>query len=180
MPDESYITTISLAELATGLRAAQNPSDRAQRQDRLQSVQTNLEALPFDASAARANGRVYALELAEGRQPRGARTIELLIAAIAVAENLTLSTRNPQDLANLQAFSILSLFDELESSRCNDRSSQPNRLCTCWLEEGGALLHLLHRPSLRLLSVTIARMAFTFRRFTNFRCRKSTNGIART
>ena len=69
LPDESYVTTISLAELAAGPHAAQDPNERAQRQDRLQSVETNFEALPFDASAARAYGRVYALELAGGRKP---------------------------------------------------------------------------------------------------------------
>ncbi len=101
LPDESYVTTISLAELAAGPHAAQDPNERAQRQDRLQSVETNFEALPFDASAARAYGRVYALELAGGRKSRGARTMDLLIAAIAVAENLTLYTRNPEDFASL-------------------------------------------------------------------------------
>ncbi len=101
LPQESYVTTISLAELAAGPHAAPDPSERAQRQDRLQSVETHFEALPFDASAARAYGRVYALELAGGRKPRGARTMDLLIAAIAVAEDLTLYTRNPQDFASL-------------------------------------------------------------------------------
>ena len=108
LPDESYVTTISLAELAAGPHAAQDPNERAQRQDRLQSVETNFEALPFDASAARAYGRVYALELAGGRKPRGARTMDLLIAAIAVAENLTLYTRNHEDFASLT--SILNII----------------------------------------------------------------------
>jgi predicted nucleic acid-binding protein len=108
LPDESYVTTISLAELAAGPHAAQDPNERAQRQDRLQRVETTFEALPFDASAARAYGRVYALELAGGRKPRGARTMDLLIAAIAVAENLTLYTRNPEDFESLT--SILNII----------------------------------------------------------------------
>jgi predicted nucleic acid-binding protein len=44
---------------------------------------------------------VYALELAGGRKPRGARTMDLLIAAIAVAENLALYTRTTEDFASL-------------------------------------------------------------------------------
>ncbi len=60
-----------------------------------------FDALPFDAAAARAYGRVYALEVAGGRKPRGARTVDLLIASIAIAENLPLYTRNPADFANL-------------------------------------------------------------------------------
>lgn len=107
LPDEAYVTTISLAELAAGPHAARDSNERAQRQDRLQRVETHFEALPFDASAARAYGRVYALELAGGRKPRGARTMDLLIAAIAVADNLPLYTRNPEDFANLT--SILSV-----------------------------------------------------------------------
>ncbi len=101
LPDEAYVTTISLAELAAGPHAARDSHERAQRQDRLQRVETHFEALPFDASAARAYGRVYALELAGGRKPRGARTMDLLIASIAVADNLPLYTRYPEDFANL-------------------------------------------------------------------------------
>jgi predicted nucleic acid-binding protein len=56
LPDEAYITAISLAELAAGPHAAQDANERARRQDRLQSVETEFESLPFDASAARAYG----------------------------------------------------------------------------------------------------------------------------
>ncbi len=101
LPDEAIITAISLAELAAGPHAAQDLTERALRQDRLQAVEAAFEALPFDAAAARAYGRVYALESAGGRKPRGARTIDLLIASIAVAQNIPLYTRNAADFANL-------------------------------------------------------------------------------
>jgi predicted nucleic acid-binding protein len=55
LPDESYITTVSLAEPAAGPHAAQDRNERARRQDRLQSVKTPFESLPFDTSAARAS-----------------------------------------------------------------------------------------------------------------------------
>lgn len=57
LPDESYVTTITLAELAAGPHAAHDLSERALRQDRLHRVEMNFEALPFDASAACAYGR---------------------------------------------------------------------------------------------------------------------------
>jgi predicted nucleic acid-binding protein len=95
------ITAISLAELAAGPHATNDPAERARRQDRLQRTETTFESLPFDAGAARAYGRIYALELAGGRKARGVRTIDLLIAAIALAENLPLYTRNRDDFANL-------------------------------------------------------------------------------
>jgi predicted nucleic acid-binding protein len=73
----------------------------ARRQDQLQRTETTFESLAFDAAAARAYGRVYSLELAAGRKARGARTVHLLIAAIALAEGLALYTRNPADFRNL-------------------------------------------------------------------------------
>lgn len=56
-----------------------------------------LDPIPFDADAARAYGLVYAAVHAAGRKPRGARAIDLLIAATAVAAELPLFTRNPDD-----------------------------------------------------------------------------------
>lgn len=109
LPDDAIITAVSLAELSAGPHAAQESTERAVRQDRLQRVETNFESLPFDASAARAYGRIYALEMVHGRKPRGARTADLLIASIAVAENLPLYTRNSADFANL-----VSILDVIE------------------------------------------------------------------
>ena len=91
LPDQMLITVISLAELAAGPHATNDPAERARRQDRLQRTETTFESLSFDKAAARAYGRVYSLELAGGRKARGARTIDLLIAAIALSEGLPLS-----------------------------------------------------------------------------------------
>lgn len=57
--------------------------------------------LPFDASSARAFGRIYAAMAAKGRKARGRRAIDLLIAATALAEGLPLYTRNPEDFRGL-------------------------------------------------------------------------------
>jgi predicted nucleic acid-binding protein len=57
--------------------------------------------LPFDAEASRAYGRIYATVVAAGRKARGARAIDLLIAATACSADLPLYTRNPEDFRSL-------------------------------------------------------------------------------
>jgi predicted nucleic acid-binding protein len=95
------IASITLAELAAGPHATDDPAERASRQERLQRVESTFDALPFDSAAARAYGRVYAEVAAAGRKARGRRAIDLLIAATAVAAQLPLYTRNPLDFEGL-------------------------------------------------------------------------------
>jgi predicted nucleic acid-binding protein len=56
-----------------------------------------FDPLPFDAEAARAYGRVSAAVAAAGRNARGPRAVDLLIAATALANQLPLYTRNADD-----------------------------------------------------------------------------------
>lgn len=100
LPDEAAIAAVSLAELAAGPHATDNPDERAKRQDRLQWASSTWDPLPFDADAARAYGRVFAAVRATGRTSRS-RFADLLIAATAVANGLPLYTRNPADFAGL-------------------------------------------------------------------------------
>ena len=83
-----------MAELAAGPHAADDPHERARRQDRLQRAEAAFHPLPFDANAARAYGRIYAAVAAAGRTARGPREVDLLIAATALAAGLPLYTRN--------------------------------------------------------------------------------------
>lgn len=94
------VTAVTMAELAAGPAATNDLAERARRQDRLQRAEAVFEAIPFDTEAARAYGRVHAAVIAAGRRPRR-RFADLLIAAVAVAENLPLVTRNPDDFAGL-------------------------------------------------------------------------------
>lgn len=97
LPIEVAISTITMAELAAGPHATPDPEERARRQDRLQRAEAAFDPLPFDAEAARAYGRIYAAVVAAGRKARGARAIDLLLAATACAAGLPLYTRNPDD-----------------------------------------------------------------------------------
>lgn len=56
--------------------------------------------MPFDAEAARIFGRVTAAVIAAGCKPRG-RALDLMIAATAIAEGLSLYTTNPADFTGL-------------------------------------------------------------------------------
>ncbi len=101
LPEEITMSAISMAELAAGPHATDDPEERARRQDRLQRAEATFDPFPFDAAAARAYGRIYAAVLAAGRKARGARAVDLLIAATALASGLPLVTRNPHDFQAL-------------------------------------------------------------------------------
>ena len=103
LPQELAISAITMAELAAGPHATGDPAERARRQDRLQRAEATFEPLPVDADVARAYGRVYAAIAASGRKARGRRAVDLLIAATAVAANLPLYTRNPDDFSGLSS-----------------------------------------------------------------------------
>lgn len=101
LPTELAVSAITLAELAAGPHATSDPDERARRQERLQRAEATFEPLPVDANVARAYGRIYAAVTGAGRKARGARSLDLLIAATALASNLPLYTRNPDDFAGV-------------------------------------------------------------------------------
>jgi hypothetical protein len=102
LPIEVAISVVTLAELAAGPHATDDPDERARRQDRLQRAEAAFDPLPLDSDAARSYGRIYAAVVSAGRKARGPRALDLLIAATACAEQLPLYTRNPNDLRGLE------------------------------------------------------------------------------
>jgi len=101
LPVELAVSALTLAELAAGPHATSDPGERARRQDRLQRVEATFDPIPFDAAAARSYGRIYAAVAAGGRKARGRRAVDMLIAAAALAAELPLYTRNPDDFHGL-------------------------------------------------------------------------------
>lgn len=101
LPAEVAVSAVTMAELAAGPHATSDPEERARRQDRLQRAEATFDPIPFDAEASRAYGRVFASVLAAGRKARGARAVDLLIAATAVAAELPLYSRNGDDFDGL-------------------------------------------------------------------------------
>lgn len=101
LPIEIAVSAVTFAELASGSHATTDVDERARRQDRLQRAEAIFDPLPFDIEAARAYGRIYAAVAKTGRKDRGARAVDLLIAATACALGLPLFTRNPEDFRAL-------------------------------------------------------------------------------
>jgi len=112
LPNEMAISAITLAELSAGPHQVRPNSEqdtydehaeRARRLDVVQRAEHEFDPIPFGVEAARIYGRVTAAVVAVGRKPRR-RTVDLMIAATAIAEELPLFTTNPDDfdgLANL-------------------------------------------------------------------------------
>ena len=101
LPIEVAVSGLTMAELAAGPHAASDADERGRRQDRLQRAEAAFDPLPFDGEAARAYGRIYAAVTASGPKTRGARAVDLLIAATACAASLPLYTRNGADFEGL-------------------------------------------------------------------------------
>ena len=107
LPAAVSISALTMAELAAGPHSTDDRTERARRQDRLQRAESTFDPLPFDAHAARAYGRLYAAAPAAGRNARGRRAIDLLIAATAMAHDLPLYTRDPDDFAGLDGLRVV-------------------------------------------------------------------------
>jgi tRNA(fMet)-specific endonuclease VapC len=108
LPVEPLITSVTLAELSVGPLTAKDEGTRAARQSQLQLAESNFEPLPFDASAARAFGRVAASLRRSGRKT-AARTFDAMIAATAVANDLPVYTCNPADFSGIDDLDVIAV-----------------------------------------------------------------------
>lgn len=108
LPEEPYVTAVTLAELSVGPLVASDPVERSARQARLQQVEADFDPLPFDASAARAFGRVSASLRQAGRKPT-ARTYDAMIAATALANYLPVYTCNPNDFEGINDLTVVAV-----------------------------------------------------------------------
>lgn len=106
LPAEAAICAVTVAELAAGPHATDDLDERARRQDRLVRIRATMASLPFGDVAALSYGRVYAATRAADRKPLGARAMDLQIAAVALANDLPLYTRNPSDVEHLTSIGL--------------------------------------------------------------------------
>jgi tRNA(fMet)-specific endonuclease VapC len=108
LPTEPLITAITLAELSLGPLLASGDEERAARQAHVQQAEADFDPLPFDASAARAFGRVAASLRQSGREP-AARAYDALIAATALSRGLPIFTCNPEDFAGIDGLDVVAV-----------------------------------------------------------------------
>jgi predicted nucleic acid-binding protein len=102
LPNEIAVSAITFAELSAGPHAAKTSADRARRQELLQRLESSLDPLPFDTQVARVFGRLYGEIKSEGRAIRGAKTLDMMIAATALHHRMPLYTRNSADLTAIR------------------------------------------------------------------------------
>lgn len=93
--EEVAVCSVVKAELFYGAMRSVNPDESWRKQQRFLEV---FVSLPFDDIAALIAGRVRA-QLAASGTPIGAN--DLLIAAIAIANNLTLVTHNTREFSRV-------------------------------------------------------------------------------
>jgi len=108
LPHEPLITAITLAELTVGPLVATSDQERAARQAHLQQAESDFDALPFDAAAARTFGRVAASLRQSGRKPT-ARSYDAMIAATALANALPVYTCNPKDFVGIDGLEVVAV-----------------------------------------------------------------------
>jgi tRNA(fMet)-specific endonuclease VapC len=108
LPDEAFITAVTLAELSVGPLVATTDADRVARQAHLQAAEADFDPIPFDAAAARAFGGVAASLRRSGRKAT-ARAYDAMIAATAVAAALPVYTCNPGDFIGIDGLEVVAV-----------------------------------------------------------------------
>lgn len=99
-PLPTAISIMTEAELRSGLNTVTGQV-RLARSAVLERLLAMYDPLPFDRAVAQAYGRVHLAVIEAGRTPRG-RLADLLIAATALAHDLTLLTYNIDDFVGLR------------------------------------------------------------------------------
>ena len=90
LPDELFISVVTVAELQAGVLAASDTATRARRLATLDSV-AGLEALPIDVVAA---GHWATLRVRLAEEGRRVNVNDLWIAAVAAANDLPIVTQD--------------------------------------------------------------------------------------
>ncbi|MCR4741772.1 MAG: PIN domain-containing protein [Treponema sp.] len=110
--DHSCISSITWAEVLSGVKTlAQGKRRNALFDYYVENVQKLYEIIPFDSSSANVYSDLYERLKSKGKP---AQTFDLMIASIAIANNLILVTRNLSDFSDIAENSTLMLENWFE------------------------------------------------------------------
>jgi tRNA(fMet)-specific endonuclease VapC len=98
LPAEMSVSTVTIGELAVGANLERGDGPRSAYLTRVQQI---FDPIPYDGAAALIYGRLVAAIRGRGRRERS-RQLDLMIAAVAVANDLVLYTLNSDDLRGLE------------------------------------------------------------------------------
>jgi predicted nucleic acid-binding protein len=99
---ELFVSAIAFAEFSEGTTHPDPRIAARARVDLVQLRQAYGEGLPFTQREADVYRELCAIIVAAGRTAGGRRRVDVMIAAVAVASNAALATRNPTDFDGLE------------------------------------------------------------------------------
>ncbi len=100
IPGQLAISVVSVAELQFGVLVAPSDQQRAHRLARLTGIMRVFEPLPVDGAVAASYAEIAAATHRAGRKS-SARSLDLMIAATALAHGARLVTANVADVEHL-------------------------------------------------------------------------------
>ena len=106
LPMIPELTAVTMAELHQGVAMAKDAASRAVRTEKLGAAIVEFEPLPFDARAAARYGTLVALTIAANRDPKP-RRMDLMIAAIALGNDVTLVSRNQAEFHRIVGLRVV-------------------------------------------------------------------------
>ncbi len=101
--EPSFLAAITASELLHGVHRADGAARRARRQAFVEALLDLLPVLPFDLTAARVHAGLWA-DLRGRGEMIGAH--DLLIAATALARDLTVLTRNRREFERVEGLRV--------------------------------------------------------------------------
>lgn len=101
--DNAALAAVTAAELLVAIHRAQSPEQRTKREAFVETILSSLPVLAFDLPAARLYARLWA-ELAMAGRTIGAH--DLLIAATALANGMSVLTDNIRDFQRVPGLEV--------------------------------------------------------------------------
>ncbi len=102
--EDVFVSVITVSELLTGVHRADTETRRARRSAFVEAIISGITALDFTTEIARIHARLWA-DLAARGLPIGAH--DLIIAATAVAYDLSLLTENSDEFSRIHGLNVV-------------------------------------------------------------------------